>query len=144
MSVAKQLVNDFYQKLWDAHDKDAMVNVLASDFTFRGSLGQEKRGHQGFADYVDLVHSALADYKCHIIELVAEEHKVFAKMSFTGIHYSPFMGFEPTGERVTWSGSALFTIANNLIVDVWVLGDLKSLQDQLETQRDQCKQPLNQ
>ncbi len=136
MCIAKQLVNDFYQKLWDAQDKAAMVDVLAKNFTFRGSLGQEKRGHQGFAEYVDLVHSALADYKCHIIELVAEEHKVFAKMSFTGIHRNSFMGFEPTGELVTWSGAALFTIENSLIADVWVLGDLKSLQDQLEAQQE--------
>ncbi len=137
MSIAKQLVNDFYQKLWDAHDKEAMKEVLSIDFTFRGSLGQEKKGHQGFADYVDLVHTALADYKCHILELVAEEDKVFAKMSFTGLHQNEFMGFEPTGERVTWTGCALFTIADALIVDVWVLGDLKNLQDQLQAQRDQ-------
>lgn len=132
MIQEKQLVTDFYQRLWDAHDREAMVDILDRNFTFRGSLGQEKRGHQGFAEYVDLVHAALGDYKCHILELVAEEGKVFAKMSFTGLHRDEFMGFSATGERLTWAGTALFKISQGLIVDVWVLGDLVSLQQQLE------------
>jgi hypothetical protein len=46
----------------------------------------EKKGHAGFAEYVDMVHQALGEYKCIIEELVAEHNKVFAKMNFTGIH----------------------------------------------------------
>ena len=55
--------------------------VLHEDFTFRGSLGQEKHGHDGFAEYVDMIHNALADYRCTIEELVAEGENVFAKMT---------------------------------------------------------------
>ena len=55
--------------------------MLHENFTFRGSLGWEKRGHDGFAEYVDMVHYALADYHCAIEELVAEGENVFAKMT---------------------------------------------------------------
>lgn len=54
----KDQVRRFYEVLWDAHDKDAIPTVLHEDFTFRGSLGQEKRGHGGFADYVDMKKNA--------------------------------------------------------------------------------------
>lgn len=135
MLINKSLVKGFYQRLWDAREMTAMADLLAPDFTFRGSLGDEKRGHQGFAEYVEVVHTALAEYRCHIDQLVAEDNKVFAKMSFTGLHQNTFLGFAPTGSRVTWSGCALFTIADGLIVDVWVLGDLKNLQDQLASQK---------
>ncbi len=128
----KEQVRKFYEVLWDNHDTDAIPSVLHEDFTFRGSLGQEKRGHGGFAEYVDMVHRALGDYKCIIEDLVAEEIKVFAKTTFTGIHRDTFMDYAPTGKRVSWSGFALFTFKGERIMDVWVLGDLKNLEDQLK------------
>ena len=74
----KEQVRKFYEILWDAHDKEAIPSILHESFTFRGSLGQEKRGHSGFEEYVDMVHQALGQYKCIIEELVAEKNKVFA------------------------------------------------------------------
>ena len=128
----KDQVRKFYEVLWDAHDKDEIPSVLHENFTFRGSLGQKKRGHAGFAEYVDTVHKALGDYKCIIEELVAEGNKVFAKMIFTGIHRDKFMDYSPTHKRVSWNGCALFTFEGELIKDLWVLGDLKNLEDQLK------------
>ena len=79
MNRLREQVEKFYQVLWDAHDKRAISAGLHEDFTFRGSLGQERRGHRGFAEYVDMVHEALADRRCDIEELVIEEPKAFAK-----------------------------------------------------------------
>lgn len=128
----KDQVRRFYEVLWDAHDKAAIPSVLHENFTFRGSLGQEKRGHDGFAEYLDMVHDALGEYRCIIEELVAEGDKVFAKMLFTGIHRGHFLGYAPTQKQVSWAGSALFTLTDGLIADVWVLGDLPALKAQLQ------------
>ncbi len=128
----KEQVRRFYEILWNAHDKDAIPSVLHENFTFRGSLGQEKRGHGGFAKYVDMVHKALGDYRCIVEELVSEGNKVFAKMTFTGIHQDIFMDYSPTLQRVSWNGCALFTFDGERIADVWVLGDLKNLEEQLK------------
>ncbi|MGB1239466.1 MAG: ester cyclase [Pseudomonadales bacterium] len=133
--MKKQQVRRFYSELWDAHDTRAISEILEPDFSFRGSLGQHKIGHQGFCDYVAMVHAALDNYLCTVQELVEEGDKVFAKMSFSGIHRADFMGYAATGERVTWSGCALFSFNAARICDVWVLGDLKSLENQLEEQR---------
>jgi len=130
--MLKQQVRMFYQLLWDAHDKSAMPAILHTDFSFRGSLGQQTQGHDGFAAYVDLVHRALGDYRCHISELVEEDNRVFARMSFSGIHRDDLLGFPPTGHRISWHGCALFTFEDKLIRDAWVLGDLYGLQQQLE------------
>ena len=130
--MKKEKVRKFYEVLWNSHDQEAIPSVLHQNFTFRGSLGQKKSGHAGFAEYVDMVHQALGEYKCIIEELVAEGTKVFAKMTFTGIHRNDFMGFPPTQKRVSWNGCALFTFEGELIKDVWVLGDLKNLEKQLQ------------
>ncbi|WP_428610678.1 nuclear transport factor 2 family protein [Sedimenticola sp.] len=71
--------------LWDAHDKSAKPSILHTEFTFRGSLGQQKFGHAGFAEYLDSVHQALGDYRCHIEALVEEGDQVFANMRCRGV-----------------------------------------------------------
>ncbi len=138
MDAHKEQVKKFYRVLWDAHNKGEIPSVLHEDFTFRGSLGQEKRGHAGFAEYVDMVHEALGEYRCIIEELVSESDKVFARMTFTGIHKGEFLGYSPTQQRVSWSGCALFTFRGDKVADLWVLGDLKSLEKQLEENRTWC------
>ena len=130
--MQKEQVRRFYEILWNAHDKDAIPSVLHENFTFRGSLGVGKRGHGGFAEYVDMVHKSLGDYRCIIEELVSEGDKVFAKMTFTGIHQDDFMGYSPTQHQVSWNGCALFTFNGERIADVWVLRDLKKLEEQLK------------
>ena len=79
-----------------------------------------------------MVHKALGDYKCIIEELVSEGDKVFTKMTFTGIYRGEFLDYSPTHESVSWNGCALFTFDGGRIADVWVLGDLKNLENQLK------------
>ena len=131
-TARKVQVHRFYEVLWNAHDLDPIPSVLHDDFTFRGSLGDERRGHRGFADYVNMVHAALGDYRCTIEVLVEERDKVFAKMGFGGLRIGPLMGYKPSGKRVHWTGCALFTLRGRKVSDLWVLGDLKGLEDQLK------------
>jgi predicted ester cyclase len=79
-----------------------------------------------------MVHRALGDYRCVIEELVEEGDKVFARMTFSGIHRGEFLGHPPTHRSVSWTGCALFSFDVDRIRDVWVLGDLKSLEAQLQ------------
>ncbi|HHL45456.1 MAG TPA: hypothetical protein ENJ24_02670 [Gammaproteobacteria bacterium] len=131
MSQEEQQVRKFYEVIWNEHNKGAVPEVLHESFKFRGSLGLEKQGHAGFIEYLDMVHAALADYRCEIKELVSEESRVFAKMQFSGLHQGEFMGFNPTGRRLVWDGAALFHFQGGKVVSLWVLGDLESLRVQL-------------
>lgn len=126
-----QAVRSCYDRVWNKVDKGAIPQVMHADVTFRGSLGPSMKGHAAFADYVDMVTDALADYRCTILDLVCEGERAFARMRFEGIHRGPFMGFAPTGQRVEWTGAALFTLVNGKIADLWVLGDVYGLRDQL-------------
>ncbi|HHJ13429.1 MAG TPA: hypothetical protein ENJ79_03505 [Gammaproteobacteria bacterium] len=131
MSFEKELVERFYDVIWNRHDKDAIPDVLHESFEFRGSLGQYKEGHSGFAEYLDMVHAGLGNYRCEILEIVAEPSKAFAKMRFSGLHKGRFMGFDASNRNVTWEGAALFYFEDKKISELWVLGDLKTLESQL-------------
>ena len=98
MSIPK-LVGEFYERIWNAGDLDAVVHLLSEDFLFRGSLGSERRGCDGFADYVRSVHNALSNYRCEILECVMQDNRALAKMRASA-------GQCPGGEQV-WRYSSV-------------------------------------
>ena len=128
----RQAIEAFYDRVWNRGDKAAIPELIHDDFTFRGSLGPTTTGHAAFSTYVDGVTEALADYRCTILDVVSEGERAFARMRFEGIHRAPFLGFAPTGRRLAWAGAALFTLKSDKIVDLWVLGDLQGLREQLQ------------
>jgi steroid delta-isomerase-like uncharacterized protein len=125
------IVRAFYQEIWEHRDLSRVSALISEDFVFRGSLGPESRGHAKFAAYVYFVHAALGEYLCRIEDLVSDDERVFARMTFSGVHRGQFLGFPPTGKLLSWSGAALFTIRCGRIASLWVLGDLHGLQQQL-------------
>ena len=127
----RAIIQAFYEEIWNKHDTSKISELLQADCTFRGSLGHEQHGREGFAAYVDFVHAALGDYRCEIQEVIAEGNKAFARMQFSGVHRGEFFGYPPTGKRVEWAGAALFTFAGEQIAALWVLGDVHGLLQQL-------------
>lgn len=131
MTDPVEIVRSFYRDIWNAGRLDVIADICHRDMIFRGSLGVHKNGSDGFAEYVRQVRGALHDYRCEIEETVAEDERVFAKMHFSGVHTGEFLGYPPTGARVDWAGAALFHTEAGRIVDLWVLGDVHGLVNQL-------------
>jgi predicted ester cyclase len=122
-----RLVQQFYERIWEAGDLDAAEALLAPDFAFRGSLGDALRGRAAFIEYVRGVRGALSGYRCEILDCVAEGDRAFARMRFSGRHTAPLRGHGPTGKEVHWLGAALFRFEGPAIAELWVLGDLAGL-----------------
>ena len=131
----RALVQRFYFEVWNTGDEGAAHAILAPDLRFRGSLGLERRGPDGFVDYMRGVRAALGGYRCIIDQLVADAESAAARTRFRGRHRGPFLGFEPTGREVEWSGAAFFTMSGSRIETIWVLGDLEGLRAQLDDRK---------
>lgn len=128
------LVERFYYEVWNNADERVACEILSDDFRFRGSLGPEKRGSDGFIEYMRSIHQALADYRCIIDGIVVDDEQVAARMTFKGRHQATFFGVEATGREIAWAGAAFFRIENGRIAELWVLGDIDSVKEQLGRQ----------
>ena len=126
------VVERFYERIWNEGDLEAVSELLSQEFSFRGSLGVELRGREAFKDYVRSVRNALASYQCEILDCVTEGNQAFAKMRFSGVHVAPLRGYLPTAKPLQWLGAALFRFTDDLIVELWVLGDLVGLDASLD------------
>ncbi len=131
----KTLVERFYIEVWNRADEKVARDILHPAFRFRASLGPERTGPDGFIDYMRSIHAALADYTCLIDDLIVTETRAAARMTFKGLHRGRFFDVEPTGREVTWAGGAFFTIDGRQIVELWVLGDVDSVKQQLNAPR---------
>lgn len=127
----KTLVERFYHEVWNRADEDVAREILHADFRFRGSLGPEKRGPDGFIEYLRSVHAALADFTCIIDDLIVTGTRAAARMTFKGLHRGRLFDVEPTGREIRWSGAAFFTTDGSQIVELWVLGDVDGVKRQL-------------
>ena len=120
--------------MWNTWDATAIAEICTPDVTFRGSLGTTVRGYAGVAAYMDQVRAAFPDFTNRVEEVISEGDKAFARLTYTGTHQGPILGFEPTGKFVTYAGAVVFTFRDDRISEVWVLGDLHGLTRQLRVE----------
>jgi SnoaL-like polyketide cyclase len=89
------LIERFYGELWNKWNDSAVDDTLSPDFTFRGSLGRETSGRQGWRQYRDLVHAGSADFRNEIVELVCEGERAAVRLRYTGTHTGLLLGCLP-------------------------------------------------
>ncbi|MEE8407062.1 MAG: ester cyclase [Acidimicrobiia bacterium] len=133
MNSAEQLrlVDRFYNDMWNRFDKSVFGEILDPMIHFRGSPGQTKIGFDEFGEYVDYIQTFASDFHNEVLSTITEENLTFARLSYSGIHQGEVFGLAPTGRRFEYSGAAVFTFTDDLISDVWVLGDIYGLTQQL-------------
>jgi predicted ester cyclase len=129
--ITRELVTRFYHRLWNEWDDAAVEDILAANFVFRGSLGDQTTGRDGWRRYRDKIRSGAPDFSNEITDLVVEGHRAAARLLFRGTHSGPLLGLAPTGRRFGYAGAAFFTAAGDRLAEVWVLGDLTGLRTQL-------------
>jgi steroid delta-isomerase-like uncharacterized protein len=128
---SRDLVRRYYEALWNRWDFALADELIAESVVFRGSLGISVQGREGFKEYMRAVHRAFPDFHNRIEELIAENERVAARLTYTGTHQGEVLGIAPTGRQVSYAGMALFRVVDNRIAEGWVLGDVHELVRQL-------------
>ena len=131
MSITR-LVERFYGELWNEVNLLAAAEILHPEVSFRGSVGLNASGRAEVCDYVSMVTTALSEYRCDVQSVIANDNRAAVKVRFSGIHVGEFLGYQPTGRGVEWMGAGFFTSSEDLLQDIWVLGDVVTLKTQLE------------
>ena len=127
----KRLIRRYYEDLWNRWNYGLVDELIAPDFSFRGSLAVTVSGRNGFQQYMSTVRTAFPDFHNMIEDLIAEGETVVARLTYRGTHRGELFGLAPTGNAVTYSGVAIFRIRRSMIADGWVIGDTAALMRQI-------------
>lgn len=128
----RQLVETFYNVMWNTWSEETMRAILTDDIDFRGSIGLQVTGHDGFLGYMQTIRDAFPDFHNHIEEIIATDDRAVARLTYSGTHRGVLFDRPATGRRIEYAGVAMFTMDGERISKVWVLGDLWGLMQQLD------------
>ena len=127
----KSLIRRYYSELWNAWSTTALEELVSPDIVFRGSIGTAVGGIEEFKQYVSKIRAAFPDFHNHIEEIIGEDDKVVARLTYTGTHQGELFGFPGTGRKINYQGIAIFQFREGKIVSGYVLGDTESLKRQI-------------
>ncbi len=130
--MIERLVADFYDRAWNRWDDRIVEEIMSPDFAFRGSLGNEVQGRDGWREYRDVVRAAVPDFHNEVVDLVATGDRAAARLRYTGHHRGVLLGVPGSGRPIDYAGAAFFAAAEGFLIDAWVLGDLDTLRRQLD------------
>src|SRR5260370_40641968 len=139
----KDLVRRYYEVLWNRWDFALADELIAEPVVFRGSLGITVQGREGFRESMRTVRRAFPNFHNCIEEMIAENERIAARLTYTGTHQGEVLGIAPTGRQVSYAGVALFRVVDNRIAEGWVLGDVHGLVQQLTTSAATLSQAPN-
>jgi predicted ester cyclase len=131
-NIRKEMVKKYYQELWNKHNKEYIDILFDDEINFHGSLNIDAKGKKEFENYMDNVLNGIPNLH-HGIEIMIEENDTIAvRAVYNGTHKGKLFEYEATNNRIKYNGASFFKFKDEKIYDIWVLGDLITLQKQLE------------
>ena len=127
----KELVNLYYEELWNKKNKDFIDILFHDNISFHGSLGLSTNGKKEFENYMDMIHLAIPSLFHSIVDIVVDKNSIAIRALYTGKHSGKLLNYEPTNNRIIYNGATFFKFENCKIKNIWVLGDLNALVKQL-------------
>jgi steroid delta-isomerase-like uncharacterized protein len=127
-AVVRRLLEDFLS----CGDPGVADEVLAPDFTDHNPSNVGLTGSDNLKESVRSWCLAFPDTRTIVDDLIAESDVVAARWTSTATHRGAFLGIPATGRQVTVTGSGLFRLADNRIVESWDHFDALGLLQQLD------------
>ncbi|MCC6792178.1 MAG: ester cyclase [Thermomicrobiales bacterium] len=114
----KALVRRVYEA-FNSGGVDLLDEVVATSFHDRDPLPGQAPGLAGLKQAVGLFRAAFPDGEMIVEELIAEGHKVVARVHLKGTQSGDFAGTPATGRAVSADGIEVFRISHGKIVEGW-------------------------
>ncbi len=131
MPSAASLVRLIFEQAFNQGDLDVVDNLVAADAAAHiGSWGAPA-SRLGLKQMIANLRSAFPDLHCTVEDEISEGDKLAAHWTMRGTHKGVYFGNPPTGKQVSSLGLIFARIAEEKIVENWILIDQMGLLQQL-------------
>jgi steroid delta-isomerase-like uncharacterized protein len=125
------LVRRWYEEFINAHDVDALDELLAPDFQGHFLSGAPGRGKDELKQIDGAMFAAVPDLHVTIEDMIVEGDRVAVRYSSQGTHTGDGLGTPATGNAFEGTGMDIFRIANGKIAERWAEMDFTGLMHQV-------------
>lgn len=87
---------------YDAFGKgqvEKLDQIIVEDWTSFDVNPGQKKGRDGFKEFIPLVHQSIKNLEWKIEEMIEEGNVIVVRSTFSGIHAGPLLGVEGTGKK---------------------------------------------
>ena len=118
-----EIARELFGEVLNRRDADELAPYWAED-VHEVFPTHEVHGRQGMRDYFAETFAAIPDFHIEAEHVIGQDEVVFVKWHMSGTFSgAPWMGFEPTGDRIELDGCDCFTIRDRLVVHNHVFYD---------------------
>lgn len=122
------------EEMWGEGRLELADRLYAPEYVDHASRGPEKgtvRGPEGIKQAVTMFRVAFPDLRYEVEEVMAERDLVMTRFAARGTHRAVFLGVEPSGQEISYTGTDINRIIEGQIVESWVHYDALGLLEQL-------------
>jgi predicted ester cyclase len=116
-------------------DTSVVDEVFHHDFV-EHQVGVRPANREGVKRLIAYLHRALPDLTCMIVDLVASDETIWARLVARGTHLGTFLGVAPTGRVVTVEIVDIARFDGDKIVEHWGLSDRLATLEQLRSEHE--------
>ena len=122
----KAIVRKFIEA-YNKHDLSSIDDFVAPDFVDH----THQTGREGLKQLFSMAFKAFPDWNETIEDIIAEGDKVWVRITFTGTNTGEWLGFAPTGKKVTSKNVDTYRIVNGKLSEYWNVTDASDFNKQL-------------
>ncbi len=125
----KRLARRFFDEFLNAGRHDIAPEIFANDVAWHASHMPPLRGPEAVREWARLSRTDWPDLHYELVDLLAERDEVVCHWKWSGTHQARWMGVEPTGKRLEFSGTTILKFRDGKICGHWAEWDtLRTLQ----------------
>lgn len=114
------LIHRWFEEVWNKGRMEAIDEMASASVIGHGQARHDTDiGLKEFKPFVVALRSAFPDMKIVIDHTIEQGDKAVARWTATMTHKGAFLGFAPTGKKVTITGTTMLRFANGKIVEGW-------------------------
>lgn len=126
----KSIARNFYADL-TAGRMEVIDELVAEGFIEHEVIPDGPGGRAGVHHIFQVLHAAFADFAMTVEHMVAEDDKVFALVTMTGIQRAEFLGIPPSGKPMAVPVADVLRFENGRVVEHWGVMDSGMMMQQL-------------
>ena len=123
----KEIVNEWFERVWKAREKSAMDALVADDAVAHFAGGAQVCGIAQFSHLRNMFFGAFPDLSVRILRSVGDDTRACLHWEAAGTHKGGFAGVASTDRKITFSGMNFVTVRDGKITEGWDCWDYGAL-----------------
>ena len=111
---------------YQSHAHEGLDDLLTDDVVLVRD-GEKAHGRAEFKAVLARLHKAFPDLKYEIEDVIEAGDKLVLRWKGQGTHQGEYLGAQPTGRQVSYSGVTIFELRGDRIARAWASVDLLTL-----------------